>query len=849
MAVLSIKSFSGIAPKVPARYLATEQAQAALNTATFSGSLQPLTGLGSTVHTLTKTGTPKTIYRFGQDTDSETKYWFHWTQEVDVCRSQIPGDTSEWTFYTGDGGPKATYNAIALSSANYPAVSRPLGLPAPAAPVTVSASTFTEISNPAKVTLTAFHISELTTTFDIEFSLNNESSYTTVALSATDITTVKNALDAATGISAEIEGNSIIVSTDATGEDVTLHVRYQTGTELNTDGTFTYASGTLDLQDTGEADSDPYIVLTDSEIGSISAGDKLYLISEDATHINGTAAPSTFTASTLASWITSALSGELTAVAYGSCVVITRGTSGTGTGSLIRYRRQVDTTFVTTIEDTFSESADPARIIVTSANVTAVQDSYISVIVNGVESFVQVPDYAQIGYLYALEAYGLSVEFFGDVDPIAVVTTSAIGTSATVRIRAGSFPSVAKYSTLSGLGSVDQPESLETRVYAWTWVNKEAGFEFESAPSPASNSVDVRSEQSVEVTGFASVPTGYVVTHKRLYRSVSGVYLFVAEITAATASYTDEVKAEDLGEELPTLTWAEPPSTLRGLINLPNGVLAGFSGRDILFSHPYRPHAWPQEYIQTVDYPVVGLGRMDTTLAVLTKGTPYFIQGSDPASSVVVKSDLEQACIAKRSIVSTGGVVFYASPDGLVMLSPGGSKVITEGIFSRSQWQSYFRPESIHAYQHDLKYIAFYDNGTTQGGFIFDMTSGQFIQHSVYVECGYTDLQQDKLFLANASRELKKWLEGSNLAYTWKSKIFTFPHPTTFSCARVQAETYPVTAKFYKDGSLIHTQTVANRAPFRLPATSGRDWEVQLEGTSEVFAVDVAHAVQELANV
>lgn len=849
MAVLSIKSFSGIAPKVPARYLATEQAQIALNTATFSGSLQPLPGLGPTVYTLTKTGTPKTIYRFGQDTDSETKYWFHWTQEVDVCRSQIPGDVSEWTFYTGDGGPKATYNAIALSGANYPAVSRPLGLPAPVAPVTASATTFTEISNPAKVTLTAFHISELTTAFDIEFSLDNESSYTTVVLSATDITTVRNALNAATGISAEIEGNSIIVSTDATGESVTLHVRYQTGTEANINVTFTYAPGALNLQDTGESNSDPFIVLTDSEIGSISAGDKLYLISEDGTHINGTAAPSTFTASTLASFITSALSGQLTAVAHGSCVVITRGTSGTDTGSFIRYRRQVGNTFITTIEDTFSESADPARIIITSTNVTAVQDSYISAIVNGEEFFIQVPDSARIGYLYALEGYGLSVEFFGDVDPIAIVTTTAVGTSTSIQIRAGSFPSVAKYSTLSGLGSVDQPESLETRVYAWTWVNKEAGFEFESAPSPASNSVDIRPEQSVEITGFASVPTGYVVTHKRLYRSVSGVFLFVVEITAATASFTDAIKAEDLSEELPSLTWTEPPSTLRGLINLPNGVLAGFSGRDILFSYPYRPHAWPQEYIQTVDYPVVGLGRMDTTLAVLTKGTPYFIQGSDPASSVVVKSDLEQACVAKRSIVTMSGVVLYASPDGLVMLSPGGSKVITEGIFSRSQWQSYFRPESIHAYQHDLKYVAFYDNGTTEGGFIFDMTSGQFVQHNIYAECGYTDLQQDKLFLADASRELKKWLEGSSLAYVWKSKVFTLPHSTTFSCARVQAETYPLTAKFYKDGSLILTQTVASRNPFRLPATSGRDWEVQLEGTSEVFAVDIAQSVQELAGV
>lgn len=36
----------------------------------------------------------------------------------------------------------------------------------------------------------------------------------------------------------------------------------------------------------------------------------------------------------------------------------------------------------------------------------------------------------------------------------------------------------------------------------------------------------------------------------------------------------------------------------------------------------------------------------------------------------VVKGDLEQSCVSKRSIVSMGRQVFYASPDGLVLLTP-----------------------------------------------------------------------------------------------------------------------------------------------------------------------------------
>jgi hypothetical protein len=539
MAVIPIKSFGGIAPKVPPRFLPDTSAQVASNCVVFNGSLQPLTGVGTAVATLTKSGTPLTIYRFGQDIISTSQYWFHWTTDVDVCRSQIPGDTSEWTFYTDGTLPKATYSTLALSGSDYPTVSRPLGIPAP-----------------------------------------------TTALTLT--------------------------------------------------------------------------------LGG--------------TPTDATALP-------------------------------------------------------------------------------------------------------------------------------------------------------------------------ETRVYTYTLVNKESGYDFESAPAPASESIDVKVGETVAVTNFDTIPSGYTATHRRIYRSVSGTYLFVAEVTAATTSYTDSVLAEDLGEELPSLTWLPPPATMRGLINLPNGIMAGFVGRDIYFCDPYHPHAWPIAYNQTVDYPVVGLGRMDTTLAVLTTGTPYFLQGSHPDSMVVVKSDLDQACASKRSIVSANGVVMYASPDGLVMLSPGGSKLVSEGAFTYAQWQALFNPSSIHAYMHDRKYVAFYNNGGTTGGFIFDLLTGQFTLHGVYATAGYTDLVNDKLFLAFSDRTVKVWQAGSALSYIWTSKKFTMPYEMTYSCSQVEAEAYPVTAKYYVDGTLVHTQTVANRKPFRLPVIVGRDWEFRIEGNTEVFSVATAQSMQELAGV
>ena len=390
----------------------------------------------------------------------------------------------------------------------------------------------------------------------------------------------------------------------------------------------------------------------------------------------------------------------------------------------------------------------------------------------------------------------------------------------------------------------------ETRVYTYTYVNKVGAREVESSPAPATLSSDVYPSQTVTLTGFSAPSSGYAATHVRIYRSTAGLYLFVREITLAVAigsGLIDDVDPENLAEELPSLSWLAPPDNLAGLTNLPNGNMAGFAGRDVYFCEPYVPHAWPDAYRQTLDHPVVGLGRMDTTLAVLTKGTPYLIQGAHPDSVVVVKSDIEQACVSKRSIVSLNNLVFYCSPDGLVALTPGGSQMITENMFTYEQWQTQINPESVHAYHQDNKYVAFYDNGVTQGSFVFDLTSREFTLSQVTATAGYQSLRNDKLYL-HLSGAIRPWSEGANIPYIWRSKIFTMPRPLGMSCAQVEAETYPLTAKIYADGVLLHTQVVQNRFPFRLPVATARDWELEVTGTSEVFAAALAQSMEELAN-
>lgn len=837
MAGFSIKTFGGISPKTPARYLQDSQAQVALNCPVFNGPLQPLPGLGATVATLTKVGAPKTIYRFGQDALSDSQYWFHWTTDVNVARAQLPNDTSEWTFFTGDGAPKATYAALALSGSNIPTVTRPLGLPAPD-----TAPSVTALPAVATVTIFASVVAGIDVGETVGVSLDG-SSYTDVVVVTATAAGIAAQLDAISGIDAVEDDGDIVVTRTGASSTEAFSIRYQTGDRVNTAGTFTYDAA-LDKSDSGDANTAAYVIVVDAEIGSVASGDVITVRTSAGTHKTLTASGAFTTAASFAAALTTT---QVIATAFGSCVVLTPGTEGGGSTDFIEYKRTVSSVAVTTQKVDGAEAAQPARIFITAADVAVLAGNYLAATVNaGSEVKLPIASTATVSSLTALSSFGVKSTVFGVSEPFAVIETNLVGGLAFLRLRAGDYPTELVFSELDSSSGADLPE---TRVYTYTNVSKESGFEFESAPAEASPQIDVRLGQSVTLSSFAAAPAGYNTTHRRIYRATSGVFLFVDEITIAASSYNDTVTAESLGEELPSLTWLPPPADLKGLINLPGGIMAGFVGRDVYFCDPYRPHAWPIQYQQSLDYPVVGLGRIDTTLIVLTTGTPYLIQGSSPDSMVVVKSELQQACVSKRSIVSAGPAVLYASPDGLVSLAPSGSRVITEQYFTRDQWQAFFKPDSIHAYMHDMKYVAFYDNGVVAGGFIYDMTTGQLVLHDVYAEAGYQDLQIDKLFLAFADRTVKVWQAGSAKSYVWRSKKFTMPKVMGLSCAQIEAEAYPVTLKFYADNTLMFTKVVADREAFRLPPTMARDWEVQVEGNTEVFSIAAAQSMEELAGV
>lgn len=344
----------------------------------------------------------------------------------------------------------------------------------------------------------------------------------------------------------------------------------------------------------------------------------------------------------------------------------------------------------------------------------------------------------------------------------------------------------------------------EDRAYVYTYISTFGSVLEESAPSPAATILSVEPDASVTVSAFSTAPTtaaGYNITAIRIYRSVtsatSAQYLYVGTVTvnpatgAASGSFSDTVAAANLGVALPSLYYTPPPATLQGLIAMPNGILAGFTGNQVWFSEPYLPHAWPVAYMMTVGAPIVGLGVFGQTLVVCTTQNPYLITGSQPGAMTQEKIPLPEPCVAKKSITSDQFGVLYASPNGLVSIAPGTQDVISRALFTRDEWQTY-SPTSMVGVIYQNMYIGFYQTGATKAALIImrgdtpplvtlDLASQAIFVAKTSANVYYVSPLDNVIYQLDAD-------PVNNTYYEWMSKTFILPEPTNYAIAKVQAD-------------------------------------------------------------
>ena len=395
-------------------------------------------------------------------------------------------------------------------------------------------------------------------------------------------------------------------------------------------------------------------------------------------------------------------------------------------------------------------------------------------------------------------------------------------------------------------------------AYVYTYVTE---YGEESAPSPPSTVVEYYDGQTKSLTLGSDAESGTRMSGgtKRIYRVATGSnsseYLFVAEVSYATTSYTDTSLDAELAEAMTSAGYYPPPNDdatdnpdgpLKSLVLHPQGFLAGHAGRTLAFSQPYLPHAWDPADQISVPSDIVGLCVSSSGIVVGTKRKPYLVTGNSPATMDLLPLDSEQPCVSQRSMVEIGGSVIFASYDGLVAVSGAQCQLVTEKHFDRAQWANYY-PESIHAYTVESLYIGFYKSSddAVSGGFVFDLQTGRFSELSFYAKTGEVNDDDDILYLVEGS-DITQFDQGALLEYTWKSGEIRLHNSVLFQRYKIEAD-HTVEFTISIDGKDKFSQTVVDSDEQLLPSgLRGEYMQIELKGKGIVDLVAISDSAVEL---
>jgi hypothetical protein len=445
---------------------------------------------------------------------------------------------------------------------------------------------------------------------------------------------------------------------------------------------------------------------------------------------------------------------------------------------------------------------------------------------------------------------------------------------------------------------------LESRAYVYTWVS---AYGEESPPSPPTVYTGWSGDPwVVKVTAPGStVTTNRNISKVRIYRTVTSVagsatYFYVTEMNVSSTAYTDEndnatVSSNDI---LESIYWTAPPSDLKGLVSMPNGMIAGWRNNEVWFAEPYRPHAWPVAYSVSVDYPIVGMGVIGQTLIVCTTGNPYAISGINPASMAISKIASFEPCMSRGSVVSTPVGVVYASSNGLAVAVPGSVSIVSRSMITKDAWQELLYLETLRGAPLNGGYYCWgsvrlgcFDPGAFNTE-VFQQDDYTGAYTGAFIDVANQRVSYNKLTTTDPTyntitdnwtgevfvmRDGKvHWIDVSpnrtHGVYTWKSKIFEMPNRRNLEAMRVWFSTFsdtptlnpvavvsPTTLnsdmygimRVYADGILKFSREIRTTGDmFRLPSGfRAQYWQFEIEGRVQINSVEIATAAKELGNV
>jgi hypothetical protein len=359
-----------------------------------------------------------------------------------------------------------------------------------------------------------------------------------------------------------------------------------------------------------------------------------------------------------------------------------------------------------------------------------------------------------------------------------------------------------------------------SRAYAYTWVSVYGEEGQPSPPTVHNGKVDDTWALTISPPATNDINgTNRLLAFVNIYRTVTGTdgtttYFFVAQLPVATTTYSDTASdaVVALNNELLSTNWSPPPSNLQGWVSMPNGMVAGWVGNQLWFCEPYRPHAWPTVYQVSTDYDIVGLGVSGQTLVVCTKVNPYWGYGVNPSSFALSKIDTVEPCLSRGSILSAPEGVYYASPNGLIMVQSGVVLNISRKYMLKDNWLNMAKISTLQCARLGTGYYAWgtatfgifdpgawnqawvetADLGGNRSGLLIDPVDPEVLvtqlSNADPTYNTFNDPWTGEVFIIRDGGVY--WLNIANLApirdvYTWRSKVFQTPAKKNLGALKV----------------------------------------------------------------
>lgn len=410
----------------------------------------------------------------------------------------------------------------------------------------------------------------------------------------------------------------------------------------------------------------------------------------------------------------------------------------------------------------------------------------------------------------------------------------------------------------------------ETRAYVYTFVNtyNEEGPPSSPATVVTSPIVDVRVTVNKD-----SISNYAPIKEIRIYRTPTGStianYFYVGAVSVLSANagpqtFTDNVKAEMLNEELSSLFYYPPPSGLFNLMSLPNGILAALKGNEVWFSEAYKPWAWNPNNVKTLTATAVGGIVHGSGAVITTVKQPVLVSGVSPDSMTAQRINVDQAGVSKWSIAVVDGVCLYASHDGLVMIN-GATATLAPGqkFHTRDTWRARCGTglPGMRFSVWDGRLVIFHASNTFPAFMIrFDEADGTLTDlPDLTAKCAFISQLSDQFYYANGSN-LYQFNGGSAQTAVWQSRELVIPVPINYGMGQALTEgSWSLELWAYvKNAStgvfeyqLKHTKALTDGlATFRLPGGYETDrYRFKISGNGRFREFRMARTGRDLASV